>query len=119
MSRWKPSNGIIAGCTQSNHFARIFLHAIISKVHEASPYNDQHVWEGVPEQWNMHITRKPWNEIRTFVDDVSQTVRAKWPVMKMIKAAKILEDGSPKGWIDCQHQNSCACIKPKGRKSSG
>ena len=55
----RPSNGIIAGCTQSNHFARIFLHAIISSVHEASPYNDQHLWEGAPEQWNMHLRFSP------------------------------------------------------------
>ena len=93
----RPSNGIIAGCTQSNHFARIFLHAIISAVHEASPYNDQPInhmgslWEGAPQEWNKHLPRRPWNDIRTFVDDVSQTVRAKWPVMKMVRAAQVLK----------------------------
>ena len=39
----------------------------------------------------MHLPRRPWNDIRTFVDDVSQTVPAKWPVMKMIKAADVLK----------------------------
>ena len=84
----RPSKWIIAGCTQSNQFARTFLHAIITKVHEASPYNDQHIWEGVPEEWSMHIASKPWNDIQSFVDDVSQTVRAKWPVMPVMTLAK-------------------------------
>ena len=50
-----PANGIIAGCTQSNHFARIFLYTVILALGEGSPYG----------------------EIRTFVDDIAQTERGK------------------------------------------
>ena len=71
-----PHNGIIAGCTQSNHFARIFLHGIVRAVLEGSPYN--------------YLTGEPWNSIRTFVDDVSHTVRAKQPILKIMLAAGII-----------------------------
>ena len=46
-----PSNGIIAGCTQSTFWARMFLYAVIKASTEAIPQT-----------------------IRTFIDDVSQKV---------------------------------------------
>ena len=33
----QPSNGIIAGCTQSNKFARVFLYPILRDIYEAIP----------------------------------------------------------------------------------
>ena len=68
-----PANGIIAGCTQSNHFARIFLHDIIRATLEGSPYNN------ITQTQYLVDSPLPvgaWNDIRSFVDDVSQTVRA-------------------------------------------
>ena len=46
----QPSNGIIAGCTQSNKFARVFLYPILRDIYEA-----------IPKQ-----------VLRSFVDDISQ-----------------------------------------------
>ena len=73
-----PTNGIIAGCTQSNHFARIFLHDIIRATLEGSPYNN------ITQTQYLVDSPLPigaWNDIRSFVDDVSQTVRAKMPAI--------------------------------------
>ena len=71
-----PANGIIAGCTQSNHFARIFLHDIVRDTLSGSPFN--------------YIRYEYWNDIRTFVDDVSQTVRSMQPITKLMQAARVL-----------------------------
>ncbi len=46
----QPSNGIIAGCTQSNKFARVLLFPIL-----------RDIYEGIPGQM-----------LRSFVDDISQ-----------------------------------------------
>ena len=67
-----PATGIIAGCTQSHHFARIFLNDIVKAAIEGSPYDT--------------IRGEAWNDIRTFVDDVSQTVRSKFPVRRIMQA---------------------------------
>ena len=71
-----PANGIIAGCTQSNHFARIFLYDIVRDTLSGSPFN--------------YIRYEYWNDIRTFVDDVSQTVRSMQPITKLVQAARVL-----------------------------
>ena len=71
-----PSNGIIAGCTQSNHFARILLHDIVRDTLNGSPFN--------------YIGYGHWNDIRTLVDDISQTVRSVQPISKLVQAARIL-----------------------------
>ena len=59
-----PSNGIIAGCTQSNIFARIFLFAILK-------------WsiEGVPI--NCRMRNPDWDFLKSFVDDITQANKAK------------------------------------------
>ena len=98
----RPYNGTIAGGTQSNHFARIFMHAIISKVQEGSPYNA--------------ITQRPWNDVRTFVDDVSHTVRARWHVGKHIKAAGILNKFAEKKKEVCPSVARLLCLQQTKRR---
>ena len=51
-----PKNGIIAGCTQSNIFARILLHRIMKQAVEAIP--------------------PPLQMLRSFVDDISQAIQS-------------------------------------------
>ena len=74
-----PSNGIIAGCTQSIIYARIFLYLVIKPVHEEVPPQI-----GQKEQ-----------KLRTFVYDVCQTQHgnAQYVIRNITRGALVLASG--------------------------
>ena len=62
------------------------MHDIIRATLEGSPYNN------ITQTQYLVDSPLPigaWNDIRSFVDDVSQTVRAKMPANKMMSSATI------------------------------
>eukprot|EP00973_Karenia_brevis_P034209 4718333-Karenia_brevis.AAC.1 len=60
-----PTNGVIAGCTQSSRFAKMLLHAIIQEAYDAE----------VTEAMARRLPRTYATTLRTFVDDISSISR--------------------------------------------
>ena len=62
----QPNHGIIAGCTQSTTFAKVYLKVVL-----------QGLWDDYQTKMAKGITAKPdlglGNGIRSFVDDISVT----------------------------------------------
>ena len=65
-----PNNGIIAGCTQSTTFHKVYLKVVL-----------QGLWDKYQAKMAYGITSKPQeglgNAVRTFVDDISATTHCK------------------------------------------
>ena len=84
----QPNHGIIAGCTQSNTFAKVYLNVVL-----------QGLWDKYQTRMAKGITAKPalglGSDIRTFVDDISATTHSKRvrdPVTKQYCIVQVARD---------------------------
>ena len=84
----QPNHGIIAGCTQSTTFAKVYLNVVL-----------QGLWDRYQTKMAKGITAKPQHglgcDIRSFVDDISVTTHSsevKDPITKKYCIVQVARD---------------------------
>eukprot|EP00973_Karenia_brevis_P011148 1508950-Karenia_brevis.AAC.1 len=80
-----PTNGIIAGCTQSTTFAKILLHAVCQQAY------DTEISEALARGYQCSYA----TSLRTFVDDISSISRGheQWVLEAQKNTSTILLQG--------------------------